>query len=111
MESVHGKQIEVNGVTATITVEDYIVYRFGTFGAKKAILPQDLAIFRSGRSLSLDELANDQAVVNAENETDMTDEDAAMLNAASFRDRGERNFFKNQYRRHARNIAEGNRFY
>ena len=72
---------------------------------------KDLAIFRSGRSLALDELAWEQAVLNAENETDMSDEDAARLNAASFRDRGERSFFKNQYRRHARNIADGNRFY
>lgn len=68
----------------------------------KAAQYRDLAIFRSGRSLALDGLAREQAVLNAENETDMTDEDAARLNADSFRDRGERNFFKNQYRRHAR---------
>lgn len=77
----------------------------------KAAQYRDLAIFRSGRSLALDGLAREQAVLNAENETDMTDEDAARLNADSFRDRGERNFFKNQYRRHARNIANDNRFY
>ena len=72
---------------------------------------QDLAIFRSGRSPSLDELAREQAVLNAANETEMSEADAAELNAASFRDRGERNYFKNQFRRHARNIAEGNLFY
>ena len=70
-----------------------------------------LAIFRSGRSLALDTLATEQAILNSENETDMSDEDAARLNAGSFRDKGERNFFKNQYRRHVRNIGEGNRFY
>jgi hypothetical protein len=70
-----------------------------------------LAIFRTGRSFILDNLASEQAILNRENETDMTDEDAAEINSASFQDRGERNFFKNSYRRHARNIAEGNRFY
>jgi hypothetical protein len=53
----------------------------------------------------------EQAILNSENETEMVEEDAALLNKASFRNRGERNFFKNQYRRHARNIAQGNRFY
>ena len=72
---------------------------------------KDLAIFRNGRSLTLDTLAREQAILNRENETDITDEDAVCINAASFRNRGERNFFKNSYRRHMRNIAEGNRFY
>ena len=36
---------------------------------------------------------------------------AAEINRASFRIRAERNMFKNAYRRHARNIAEGNPFY
>ena len=71
----------------------------------------DLEIFKSGRSLVLDELAREQAIVDSANETDLTEEDAANLNAASFRNRGDRNFFKNQYRRHARNIAAGNQFY
>jgi hypothetical protein len=72
---------------------------------------RDLSIFRTGRSLVLDELAREQAILNHANETDMSEEQAAELNQGSFRDRGEKNFFKNQYRRHKRNIAEGNRFY
>ncbi|MBK5295289.1 MAG: hypothetical protein JJE04_26880 [Acidobacteriia bacterium] len=72
---------------------------------------RDLAIFRNGRSLALDELGREQAILNAENETEMDDENAADLNAESFRNKGERNFFKNQHSRHMRNIAEGNRFY
>jgi hypothetical protein len=71
----------------------------------------DLEIFRSGRSLQLDALAMEQAILNSANETEMVEEDAALLNKASFRNRGERNFFKNQYRRHARNIAQGSCFY
>ena len=71
----------------------------------------DLDIFASGRSLTLDSLARAQTIVNQENETEMDEELAAALNAGSFRNRGERSFFKNQYRRHARNIADGNRFY
>jgi hypothetical protein len=71
----------------------------------------DLEIFRSGRSLVLDQLAREQAIIDGANETDLADDDAAMLNAISFRNRGDRNFFKNQYRRHARNIAAGNPFY
>ncbi|MEP7363837.1 MAG: hypothetical protein ABI972_11325 [Acidobacteriota bacterium] len=72
---------------------------------------QHLAIFRSGRSLVLDELAREQAILNSENETEMSEVDAALINGASFRSVRERSYFKNQYRRHARNIAEGNRFY
>ena len=70
-----------------------------------------LAIFRNGRSLILDTLAREQAILSNENETDMTEEDAVLINAASVRNRGERNVFKNDYRRHVRNIALGNRFY
>ena len=83
----------------------------GAMPTTQAAEHKDLAIFRSGRSLALDELAREQAVLNAENDVEMGDEEAAGLNAASFRDKGERSFFKNQYRRHARNIADGNRFY
>ena len=72
---------------------------------------RDLAIFRNGRNLVLDKLAREQAILNDQNETDMPEEEAASLNLANFRNKGERNFFKNQYRRHARNIAEGNRYY
>jgi len=72
---------------------------------------KDFSIFRTGRSLAMDELAREQAIINSENETEMSDEQAARLNAASFRNKGEHNFFKNQHRRHARNIAGGNPFY
>jgi hypothetical protein len=71
----------------------------------------DLKIFKSGRSLVLDQLAIEQAIIDVANETDFTEDDAAALNATSFRNRGDRNFFKNQYRRHVRNIAAGNQFY
>ena len=71
----------------------------------------DLAIFRTRRSLELDQLAMEQGLLNAANETDMSDELAAQVNAASFRNRCERNLFKNAFRRHTRNIAEGNPFY
>jgi hypothetical protein len=73
--------------------------------------PQDLEIFRTGRSRLLDDLACEQAVINHVNETDMPEQEAAKLNAGSFKNRGERIFFVNQYRRHVRNLAEGNRFY
>jgi hypothetical protein len=73
--------------------------------------PQDLEIFQTGRSRLLDDLACEQAVINHQNETDMPEHEAAPLNTASFRNRGERNFFVNQYRRHVRNLAQGNRFY
>ncbi len=65
----------------------------------------DLAIFRNGRSLALDALAREQAILNHENETEMSDEDAARINGASFRNKGERNFFKNQHRRHMGTIT------
>ena len=71
----------------------------------------DLEIFKSGRSLLLDQLAREQAIIDAANETVLAEDDAARLNSTSFRNRGDRNFFKNQYRRHARNIAAGNQFY
>jgi hypothetical protein len=71
----------------------------------------DLEIFKSGRSLVLDQLAREQAIIDAANETDLAEDDSATLNATSFRTRGDRNFFKNQYRRHVRNIAAGNPFY
>lgn len=72
---------------------------------------QDLAIYRTGRSRALDLLAYEQVLLNCANDTDMTVEDASRINAASFRNREERIFFENQYRRHARNAAAGNRFY
>ena len=71
----------------------------------------DLEIFSSRRSLLLEELARDQAIIDAANETDLAEEDAANLNAGSFRNPGDRNFSKNQYRRHAKNLAAGNPFY
>ncbi len=72
---------------------------------------KDVDIFQNGRSIKLDDLAREQAIINSENETEMSGDLAAQLNAASFRNQGERNFFKNQFLRHARNIAQGNRFY
>jgi hypothetical protein len=72
---------------------------------------QTLQIFRTKRSLQLDDLASDQAVVASANETELSEDDAATINERSFRNKGERNFFVNQYRRHARNIAKGNPFY
>ena len=71
----------------------------------------DLDIFTNGISLKLDDLAREQAIIDAENDIALDPEDAAQINAASFRNRGDRNFFRNQYRRHARNIAAGNPFY
>jgi hypothetical protein len=68
-------------------------------------------IFRTGISLKLDELAREQAIIDAANDGSLEPEDAANINRASFRNRGDRNFFKNQYRRHASNIAAGNQFY
>ena len=70
-----------------------------------------LQMFRKGRGLQLDSLAAEQAILSSVNDTDLSDDDAASINAASFKTRGERNFFKNQYRRHARNIAQHNPFY
>ena len=71
----------------------------------------DLEIFKSGRSLLLDQLAREQAIIDAANETVLAEDDAATPNSTSFRNRGDRTFFKNQYRRHAHNIAAGNQFY
>jgi hypothetical protein len=71
----------------------------------------DLEIFATGRSLVLDDLARDQAIIDAANDTDLTEDDAAKVNRASFRNRGDQNYFKNQYRRHKANIAAGNSFY
>jgi hypothetical protein len=64
-----------------------------------------LKFFQTGRSLVLDDLAREQALLNDANETEMSEELAAELNRASFKDRGERNFFKNQYRRYTRHAA------
>jgi hypothetical protein len=72
---------------------------------------QTLRIPRTQRSLYLDALASAQAIVASSNDTDLTEDDAATINARSFRNKGERNFFVNQYRRHARNIALGNPFF
>jgi hypothetical protein len=63
------------------------------------------------RSIWLDELACEQAIINDANETDMDDTLAAEINRASFRTKAERSMFKNAYRRHVRNLADGNRFY
>jgi hypothetical protein len=68
-------------------------------------------ILRTQRSLYLNGLASDQAIVADANETDLTEDGAATINARSFRNKGERNFFVHQYRRLARNIAQGNPFY
>lgn len=72
---------------------------------------RDLAIYRTGRGIKLDDLAREQAIINRENDTEMGEDLAAEINVASFLNRGERNFFKNQYRRHVANIARGNPFY
>lgn len=68
--------------------------------------------YRSGRSLAMDEVAREQAILNHVNGDDsMSAEEAANLNEDRFRNRRERTYFKHQFVRHTRNIAEGNRFY
>ena len=47
-------------------------------------------------TIKINTLTREQTILSRENETGMTDEDAAFINRASFRDRGARNFFKNQ---------------
>ena len=65
----------------------------------------DMACARSSRTTVLDDLAREQAILKNANETDMTEADAAEINRSSFRNRGERNTFKNAYCRHAGSMA------
>ncbi len=59
----------------------------------------------------INDLAMDQAIPATENDTPMDAETAAQINAASLRTEPERRQFKHDFRRHMRNIAEGNPFY
>ena len=61
--------------------------------------------------LRIDDLARDQAILAHENEIDMDDRDAMQINIASLPTRAAQVLFKDNFRRHARNIAEGNPFY
>ncbi|MCW5982449.1 MAG: hypothetical protein KIT09_30460 [Bryobacteraceae bacterium] len=63
------------------------------------------------RAAIINNLAMDQTMMDRENESEIAAEDAANINQASFRNEWERRQFKHDYRRHARNIAEGNPFY
>jgi hypothetical protein len=53
----------------------------------------------------------EQAIIAHENETDLDADTAAQINAASLRTEQEGRQFKHDFRRHVRNIAEGNPFY
>ena len=59
----------------------------------------------------INDLAMEQAILAHENETPMDADIAAQINAASLRTEPERRQFKHDFRRHVRNIAEGNPFY
>jgi hypothetical protein len=67
--------------------------------------------FQTTRASQISDLAYEQAILAAENETPMDAELAATLNAGELRNEYERRQFKHDFRRHMRNIAEGNRFY
>lgn len=53
----------------------------------------------------------DQAIIADANETPMDAETAVQINAASLQTEQKRRRFKQDFRRHMRNIAEGNPFY
>ena len=61
--------------------------------------------------LRIDDLARDQAICAHGNDVEMTDQDAMLINIASLPTRAAQVLFKDNFRRHARNIAEGNPFY
>ena len=63
------------------------------------------------RAVRINDLAYEQAVLADGNEIDMDAEQALVLNAGSLRSKSERRQFKHDFRRHMRNIAEGNPFY
>jgi len=63
------------------------------------------------RAERINDLAYEQAIFAAENETPMDAELALALNAGELRHEYERRQFKHDFRRHMRNIADGNRFY
>ena len=59
----------------------------------------------------INDLAMEQAILADANEADMDAETAARINAASLPTEQERRQFKHDFRRHVRNIADGNPFY
>ncbi len=58
----------------------------------------------------INDLSMEQAILAHENETPMDADTAAQINAASLRTEQARRQFKHDFRRHMRNIAEGNPF-
>jgi hypothetical protein len=69
-----------------------------------------LEIYRSGTARKLDDLCREQAIIDHDNDCPLDAEDAAEINRASFRNLGDRTYFRIQYRRHVRNLAVGNPF-
>jgi hypothetical protein len=63
------------------------------------------------QKIRIDDLAREQAILAHANEIDMDDQDAMRINRASLPTREAQILFKHSFRRHARNIAEGNPFY
>jgi hypothetical protein len=59
----------------------------------------------------INDLAMEQAIIAHENETDMDADTAAQIKAAGLRTEQEGRQFKHDFRRHVRNIAEGNPLY
>jgi hypothetical protein len=62
-------------------------------------------------SIKINDLAMEQAILASENEIPMDAETAVDLNSANLRSPRERIRFKHDFRRHMRNIMEGNPFY
>ncbi len=65
----------------------------------------------SEQKMQIHELAMEQAIQNHVNEVDMDPNDAVEINRASLPTRDAQILFKHNFRRHTRNIAEGNPFY
>ncbi len=61
---------------------------------ENAAQQQTLQIFRAERSVYLDALAEDQAIVASANEMEMGEDDAATINAQSFHNQGSGNSSK-----------------
>ena len=59
----------------------------------------------------INDRAMEQAILADANEADMDAETAARINDASLPTEQERRQFKHDFRRHVRNIADGNPFY
>ena len=59
----------------------------------------------------INDLAMEQALLAHENETPMDADDASRINRASLHTEQERRQFKHDFRRHMRNIGQGNPFY